>query len=288
MKLDWDWFDKTKADIDGVDFTKVEARRAFSDALRRNYTARELFVFKDRVESTPCGWNWGIFKRTGSDPKACRLIWDGALDEARSLIVQVRTNGGGAITHPVVEMEKTGEKIPNPEMLFDLPDGLWDLPIATLRANAVRAYERNAPKKKRADAGEKHRKHKKIKGAWRSAADVAEDFNKSAFIPKGGKRKLGTCDEKKINRWDHDYPDRAHCNKFGYYAQLRIDPNLKGEYYEVLQTWVQHWREYKQWDWRHPGERFRPKKITAIDTARLGVDKYGDLWIEPRDNPRRT
>ena len=143
-------------------------------------------------------------------------------------------------------------------------------------------------KPSRADAGGNHRKQKKISGAWRSAADVADDFDKSAFKPRNGKRKLGTCDEKKINRWDHDYPDRAHCNKFGYFAQLRIDPNLKSEYYEVLKTWASHWLAHKQFNVRNPGKRFRQTMRTGIDTARIGVDEHGGLWIEPRDDPRRT
>lgn len=143
MKFDCDWFDRVKADVDGTDFTSPDARRAFSDRLRRDYTARELYMFREFVEQTPCGWDWGAFARAGSDPRACRLLWCGALEDAQSLIVQIRANGGGAITRPLCETE-SGEKVPNPEMLWDLPDGLWDLPIDTLRANAARAMENAA------------------------------------------------------------------------------------------------------------------------------------------------
>ena len=139
----------------------------------------------------------------------------------------------------------------------------------------------------RADAGKPHRKHKKIKDAWRSAADVADDFNKSAFMPKDGKRKLGTCDEKKINGWDAKYPDAEHKNKWGYYARLRVDANLKSKYYEVLQSWARHWTDYKEWDKRHPGVKFKPMRRTDIDPARIGRTETG-LMIEPRDDPRRT
>ena len=130
-QFDFDLMERIRADIAAVDFTKVEGKRRFADKLRREYTARELFLFKELAPDT-----WGVF-----DNKTCRDIWDYALEEARSFIVTIRSHGGGAMECPVLEKEGTGEKVPNPSMMDDLPDGLWDMTVTTLRANATRAME---------------------------------------------------------------------------------------------------------------------------------------------------
>lgn len=132
VEFDFDWIQKIRADIAAVDFASYKGRNEFADILRRRYTARELFLFKEMAPE-----DWGA--QTRADDLTCRELWGYALEEAQSLIVQIRAHGGGAITQPIVEKDATGEKMPNPEMLFDLPDGLWDLPIVTLRANAARA-----------------------------------------------------------------------------------------------------------------------------------------------------
>jgi len=309
-------------EILAADFSTTDGIRAFEDRARSEYTAEELWILADSSVD-----EWGTMsKRTSACKRSIKWLADEAINLIALIrglgaggikYPLVETEDGNKMIHPYLTYKcdlATGKQI----------DELYNQTIVSLRMMAARAKENNATvqdvahdvraaradiaavcadakrgadaaervdarlPEPRADKGQKHTKRKNISGAWRSAADVADDFNKSAFMPKGGKRKLGTCDEAKINRWDADCPDYEHKNKWGYYARLRIDPNLKSEYAEVVGLWAAHWDAYKKWDKQHPGVKFRGMIRTDIDTARIGRDEQGDLVVEPRPDQRRT
>ena len=165
------------------------------------------------------------------------------------------------------------------EKIHSLTDPAYEL--KSIRSELSNVVEMVRERTRR-DKGKKHIKRKNISNAWRSARDVADDFNKSAFVSKYGKRKLGACSEAKINRWDKDHPTYDKRNKFGYYAELRINPDLKSDYYKVLQVWRRHWSDYKKWDIRHPGSKYRPMKTVDLNIDRIGIDDNNDKrYIEP-------
>jgi hypothetical protein len=142
----------------------------------------------------------------------------------------------------------------------------------------------------RTDKGKPHRKRKTISGAWRSAADVADDFNR-AFKPceiEQGVPKIGNCNEAKINQWDAKYPDAKHKNRWGYHAGLRINADLKSEYLNVVAGWGEYWSDYKaqfvKWRKTHKNSprsdfRFKPMTRTDIDPERIGVDAGGKKYV---------
>ena len=154
-------------------------------------------------------------------------------------------------------------------------------------AEAVKNAGQKPPRK---DKGKPHRKRKTISGAWRSAADVANDFNR-AFKPcmiEQGVPKIGNCNEAKINQWDAKHPDAEHKNRWGYHARLRIDANLKPEYWNVVAGWGEYWSDYKaqfvKWRKTHKNSprsyfRFNPMTRTDIDPERIGVDAGGKKYV---------
>lgn len=267
---------KTTIDIDGIkrevlaaDLHTIEGTSKLETILMTRYPARDVATFA------------GLAHQYQSTPNAVRNF--------RTMFARVmrkyETYRVLAADMGICDSRRVGECLFIDES--DTEPNLLDYTIATImrKVEAARKEQDKASRKKtRADAGKKHRKHKKIKGAWRSAADVAGDFNKSAFMPKGKgkKRKLGTCDEKKINGWDARYPDFAHRNKWGYYAELRIDSNLKEQYNEVLRNWAAHWADYKAWNEQHPNAKYRPARRTDIDPDRIGVDENGVTYVRPR------
>lgn len=108
--------------------------------------------------------------------------------------------------------------------------------------------------KKRKDKGKRHLKNRT--GGWRTQAEVAYDFNEARFRPSPKARPMGACPISKIKEWDRRHPDVTHRNRFGYYAELRINPELKAEYSECLRNWNAHWAEYRRqfsaWSAAHP------------------------------------
>lgn len=161
----------------------------------------------------------------------------------------------------------------------------------------VELLKKAVGKAPRTDKGGKHRQRKQITGAWKSALEVADDFNQARFIPEDGAHPVGGCDEAKINQWDAKYPDAKHRHpRWGYHARLRADKDSASqkEYSRVLMQWLAYWKDYKiqfkAWRKTHPKNkrsdfRFNKMLMTGIDPERLGSHERHDrgrMQAEPR------
>lgn len=96
----------------------------------------------------------------------------------------------------------------------------------------------------RTDAGEKHGKTAR---GWRTQADVAADFSKSAKKIRG--KWYGKMTVAMVKDWETRYPDETKRErKSGYYAGLRNEPNptpeIKKAYYEATANWNGYWEKH--------------------------------------------
>ena len=165
--------------------------------------------------------------------------------------------------------------------------------IARKVADAVCGQFKDIAAKPRKDKGGKHTTHtKRISECGRTARVVADDFNKSRFVPERGAPPMGGCTEEKIKQWDAKYPDAEHAHpRWGYYADLRLLADLKNEYGEVLQNWARYWADYKiafkEWRKAHPASRresfrFTPmKKANGYNPEWIGRDENGTIYNAP-------
>ena len=151
----------------------------------------------------------------------------------------------------------------------------------------------NAPAapRTRKDKGRKHERRGRGPEGWRTAGQVADDFGAGGICLEPGVW-YGGCSEAKINRWDQLYPDEDHAQPAcGYHRRLRIDPDLKGQYWNALAAWKDFLTDYRRQftDWRrtHPHSprgdfRFTKMKRSDIDPGRIGRKAGGGLAIEAR------